>query len=206
MAPPRRTTKEGFELQFGTNHLGHFALTGLLLGALEGRRDARVVTVSSTAHRMGRINFDDLHGERRYRRWRAYGQSKLANLIFALELDRRLRAAGSTISSLAAHPGYAATNLQSARRPRARSGGDGGDEPADCAEMQRLGRCRCSTPPPSRGSREEPTWGRTDGASNAAIRSRKRCRLVPPSTRPSPRDCGPSRRRRPASTSTCRRP
>ncbi len=117
MAPPRRTTKEGFELQFGTNHLGHFALTGLLLGALEGRRDARVVTVSSTAHRMGRINFDDLHGERRYRRWRAYGQSKLANLIFALELDRRLRAAGSTISSLAAHPGYAATNLQSASAP-----------------------------------------------------------------------------------------
>jgi NAD(P)-dependent dehydrogenase (short-subunit alcohol dehydrogenase family) len=117
MAPPRRTTKEGFELQFGTNHLGHFALTGLLLGALEGRRDARVVTVSSTAHRMGRINFDDLHGERHYRRWRAYGQSKLANLIFALELDRRLRAAGSTISSLAAHPGYAATNLQSASAP-----------------------------------------------------------------------------------------
>jgi NAD(P)-dependent dehydrogenase (short-subunit alcohol dehydrogenase family) len=117
MAPPRRTTKEGFELQFGTNHLGHFALTGLLLGALEGRKGARVVTVSSTAHRMGRINFDDLHGERRYRRWRAYGQSKLANLIFALELDRRLRAAGSTISSLAAHPGYAATNLQSASAP-----------------------------------------------------------------------------------------
>jgi NAD(P)-dependent dehydrogenase (short-subunit alcohol dehydrogenase family) len=117
MAPPRRTTKEGFELQFGTNHLGHFALTGLLLGALEGRKGARVVTVSSTAHRMGRINFDDLHGERRYRRWRAYGQSKLANLIFALALDRRLRAAGSTISSLAAHPGYAATNLQSASAP-----------------------------------------------------------------------------------------
>jgi NAD(P)-dependent dehydrogenase (short-subunit alcohol dehydrogenase family) len=117
MAPPRRTTEEGFELQFGTNHLGHFALTGLLLGALEGRSGARVVTVSSTAHRMGRINFDDLNGERRYRRWRAYGQSKLANLIFALELDRRLRATGSTISSLAAHPGYAATNLQSAAAP-----------------------------------------------------------------------------------------
>ena len=117
MAPPRRTTEDGFELQFGTNHLGHFALTGLLLGALEGRSGARVVTVSSTAHRMGRINFDDLHGERRYRRWRAYGQSKLANLIFALELDRRLRGAGSTISSLAAHPGYAATNLQSASAP-----------------------------------------------------------------------------------------
>ena len=117
MAPPRRTTEDGFELQFGTNHLGHFALTGLLLGTLEGRSGARVVTVSSTAHRMGRINFDDLHGERRYRRWRAYGQSKLANLLFALELDRRLRGASSTISSLAAHPGYAATNLQSASAP-----------------------------------------------------------------------------------------
>jgi NAD(P)-dependent dehydrogenase (short-subunit alcohol dehydrogenase family) len=117
MAPPRRTTKDGFELQFGTNHLGHFALTGLLLSTLEGRRDARVVTVSSTAHRMGRINFDDLHGERRYRRWRAYGQAKLANLLFALELDRRLRAAGSTVKSVAAHPGYAATNLQSAAAP-----------------------------------------------------------------------------------------
>ena len=117
MAPPRRTTADGFEMQFGTNHLGHFALTGLLLKALEGREDARVVTVSSTAHRFGRIDLDDLQSERRYRRWRAYGQSKLANLIFALELDRRLRAAGSTISSVAAHPGYAATNLQSAAAP-----------------------------------------------------------------------------------------
>jgi NAD(P)-dependent dehydrogenase (short-subunit alcohol dehydrogenase family) len=117
MAPPRRTTKEGFELQFGTNHLGHFALTGLLLGMLEGRTGARVVTVSSTAHRMGRIDFDDLHGERGYSRWRAYGQSKLANLMFALELDRRLRAAGSTVSSLVAHPGYCSTNLQSAAPP-----------------------------------------------------------------------------------------
>jgi NAD(P)-dependent dehydrogenase (short-subunit alcohol dehydrogenase family) len=117
MAPPRRTTKDGFELQFGTNHLGHFALTGLLLGSLEGREGARVVTVSSGAHRMGRINFDDLHGERRYFRWSAYGQSKLANLMFALELDRRLRAAGSTVSSLAAHPGYSATNLQRAAAP-----------------------------------------------------------------------------------------
>ncbi len=117
MAPPRNETKDGFELQIGTNHLGHFALTGLLLGAMEGREDARVVTVSSTAHRMGRINFDDLHSENSYNRWRAYGQSKLANLLFAFELDRRLRAAGSTVSSLAAHPGYSATNLQSAAPP-----------------------------------------------------------------------------------------
>ena len=117
MAPPRSETVDGFELQFGSNHLGHFALTGRLLPGLEGREAARVVTVSSTAHHIGRINLDDLQGERRYRRWRAYGQSKLANLIFALELDRRLRAAGSTVSSMAAHPGYAATNLQSAAAP-----------------------------------------------------------------------------------------
>jgi len=117
MAPPRRTTADGFELQFGTNHLGHFALAGLVLEKMEGLEDPRVVTVSSGAHKIGRINFDDLQGDRRYRRWGAYGQSKLANLLFALELDRRLRAAGSTIRSLAAHPGYAATNLQSASAP-----------------------------------------------------------------------------------------
>lgn len=117
MAPPRRETADGFELQLGTNHLGHFALTGLLLGRMQGRADARVVTVSSTAHRFGRIRFDDLQGKRRYGRWRAYAQSKIANVLFARELDRRLRAAGSTISSLAAHPGYAATNLQSAAPP-----------------------------------------------------------------------------------------
>jgi len=117
MAPPRRVTADGFELQFGTNHLGHFALTGLLVGRMDGREDARVVTVSSGAHRMGRMNFDDLQGERRYGRWSAYGQSKLANLLFAFELDRRLRATGSSICSVAAHPGYAATNLQSAAAP-----------------------------------------------------------------------------------------
>jgi NAD(P)-dependent dehydrogenase (short-subunit alcohol dehydrogenase family) len=117
MAPPRRETADGFELQFGTNHLGHFALTGLLRDRLEGREDARVVTVSSTAHKYGRIRFDDLQAERRYRRWRAYGQSKLANVLFALELERRLRGSRSTVKSLAAHPGYAATNLQSAAPP-----------------------------------------------------------------------------------------
>ncbi|MGV1049287.1 MAG: oxidoreductase [Solirubrobacterales bacterium] len=118
MAPRRRRrTADGFELQLGTNHLGHFALTGLLLPRLRGRKGARVVTVSSAAHRFGRIRFDDLQSERRYGRWRAYGQSKLANLLFARELDRRLRAAGSTVASLAAHPGYAATNLQTAAPP-----------------------------------------------------------------------------------------
>jgi NAD(P)-dependent dehydrogenase (short-subunit alcohol dehydrogenase family) len=117
MGTPRRRTADGFELQFGTNHLGHFALTTALLETMEGRDDARVVTLSSTAHKMGRINFDNLNGDRHYFRWNAYGQSKLANLLFALELDRRLRAAGSTVMSLAAHPGYAATNLQSAGPP-----------------------------------------------------------------------------------------
>jgi NAD(P)-dependent dehydrogenase (short-subunit alcohol dehydrogenase family) len=117
MAPPRRETSDGFELQLGTNHLAHFALTGLLLGAMEGRPDARVVTLSSGAHRIGKIDFENLQREHHYFRWGAYGQSKLANLLFALELDRRLRGADSSVSSLAAHPGYAATNLQSAAVP-----------------------------------------------------------------------------------------
>jgi NAD(P)-dependent dehydrogenase (short-subunit alcohol dehydrogenase family) len=117
MAPPRRQTADGFELQLGTNLLGHFALTGRLLGAMEGRSGARVVTLSSNAHKMGRIDFEDLQSERHYRRWGAYGQSKLADLMFALELDRRLRAVGSTVASVAAHPGYAATNLQTAAPP-----------------------------------------------------------------------------------------
>jgi NAD(P)-dependent dehydrogenase (short-subunit alcohol dehydrogenase family) len=119
MAPPRGETVDGFELQLGTNHLGHFALTGLLIGAMEGRDDARVVTVSSFGHWGGRIDFDDPQSRRRYSRWRAYAQSKLANLLFAFELERRLRAAGSSIRALAAHPGYAATNLQSAAPPAA---------------------------------------------------------------------------------------
>jgi len=117
MASPRRLTSDGFELQLGTNMLGHFALTGRLLERMQGREDARVVTLSSNAHKMGRINFDDLQSERRYNRWAAYGQSKLADLMFALELDRRLRASGSEVKSVAAHPGYAATNLQSAAAP-----------------------------------------------------------------------------------------
>lgn len=117
MAPPRGVTADGFEKQFGTNVLGHFALTGQLLGTLEGHPDARVVTLSSNAHKLGRIHWDDLQSERRYNRWRAYNQSKLADLMLALELDRRLRAAGSTIRSVAAHPGYSATNLQSAAPP-----------------------------------------------------------------------------------------
>jgi NAD(P)-dependent dehydrogenase (short-subunit alcohol dehydrogenase family) len=114
MAPPRRITKDGFELQFGTNHLGHFALTGLLLPLLLASPSPRVITVTSQAHRSGQINFDDLAGEHRYNRWMAYGQSKLANLMFALELERRSRQTGLNLRSYAAHPGWAATNLQSA--------------------------------------------------------------------------------------------
>jgi NAD(P)-dependent dehydrogenase (short-subunit alcohol dehydrogenase family) len=109
MALPRRSTEDGFELQLGTNHLGHFALTGRLAELLASRPGSRVVTVSSFLHRIGRIAFDDLHGERRYGKWSAYGQSKLANLLFAFELDRRLTAT----RSYAAHPGYSSTNLQS---------------------------------------------------------------------------------------------
>jgi NAD(P)-dependent dehydrogenase (short-subunit alcohol dehydrogenase family) len=112
MAPPRRLTKDGFESQIGTNHLGHFALTGLVLDRLLAGPDPRVVTVSSEYHRIGKIDFEDLHGERSYRRWRAYGQSKLANLMFCFELARRAAAAGTELKSVAAHPGYAATNLQ----------------------------------------------------------------------------------------------
>jgi NAD(P)-dependent dehydrogenase (short-subunit alcohol dehydrogenase family) len=112
MAPPRRLTNDGFESQFGTNHLGHFALTGLLLDKLLAAEEPRVVTVSSGAHRIGSINFDDLQGERRYINWLAYGQSKLANLMFCFELGRRATAAGKALRSMAAHPGYAATNLQ----------------------------------------------------------------------------------------------
>jgi NAD(P)-dependent dehydrogenase (short-subunit alcohol dehydrogenase family) len=109
MRTPERRTADGFELQIGTNHLGHFALTNLLLPQITDR----VVTVASGAHRGGSISLDDLNWERRsYERWAAYQQSKLANLLFTLELQRRLTAAGSRVRALAAHPGYAATNLQ----------------------------------------------------------------------------------------------
>lgn len=117
MAPPRRLeTADGLELQFGTNLLGHFVLTGLLLPALEmaagnSRERPRVVTITSIAHKRGRLDFDDLQATRSYRPMGAYRQSKLANLIFAFELNRRLRAAGSHVMSVAAHPGVANTNL-----------------------------------------------------------------------------------------------
>ncbi|MET9391725.1 oxidoreductase [Streptomyces sp. NPDC006624] len=119
MMLPRRRTKDGFEMQFGTNHLGHFALTNLLLPHITDR----VVTLASAAHRWGgaRIRFDDLDLSASYTPQRAYAQSKLANLLFTLELQRRLTESGSAVRALAAHPGYAATNLQShAASPAAR--------------------------------------------------------------------------------------
>jgi len=114
MAIPHRRTVDGFEMQFGTNHLGHFALTGLLLDLLVGTAGARVVTVSSSVQHMGWIHFDDLQCERHYSKWLAYGQSKLANLLFAFELQRRVERAGRQLVSVACSPGYAATNLQTA--------------------------------------------------------------------------------------------
>ncbi len=114
MAIPRTETVDGFETQFGVNHLGHVALTGLLLDhvrAADG--ESRIVTQSSGLHERGRIDFDDLHGEHEYDKWDAYAQSKLANVLFGYELDRRLDAAGvDDVTSVVCHPGYAATNLQ----------------------------------------------------------------------------------------------
>ena len=112
MMPPRSVTPEGVELQFATNHLGHFALTGLLLGDLSSGMEPRVVTVTSIEHRPGRIDFDDLASERSYNPRTAYQRSKFANAVFGIELDRRLRAASSPVASVLAHPGYSATNLQ----------------------------------------------------------------------------------------------
>jgi NAD(P)-dependent dehydrogenase (short-subunit alcohol dehydrogenase family) len=111
MATPYQLTKDGFELQFGTNHLGHFALTGLLLPHLLAAPTSRVVSVSSMAHTGGQIDFNNLDGARGYRRWRAYSQSKLANLLFIYELQRRLKNAGRDTVAVACHPGFAATNL-----------------------------------------------------------------------------------------------
>lgn len=116
MAPPRQTTKDGFEMQFGVNHLGHFALTlrllpKLLQPKLQGRSAARVVNVSSLAHRSGEIDFDDIHAEREYSRMGRYGMSKIANILFTNELQRRLQAAGADAIAVACHPGGSITEL-----------------------------------------------------------------------------------------------
>ncbi|GAC1503307.1 MAG: oxidoreductase [Ktedonobacteraceae bacterium] len=114
MAIPRRETQDGFEMQFGTNHLGHFALTGLLLPLMLATAGSRIVITTSAARQLGRIRLDDLNRTKSYGRWEAYGQSKLANLLFSFELQRRLAAAEASTISVAAHPGYSNTNLQGA--------------------------------------------------------------------------------------------
>jgi NAD(P)-dependent dehydrogenase (short-subunit alcohol dehydrogenase family) len=176
MAAPERRTADGFELQIGTNHLGHFALTNLLLPHITDR----VVTVSSNAHRGGSIRLDDLNWERRrYQRWRAYQQTKLANLLFALELQRRLDIAGSTIRSIAAHPGYAATNLQSRTESRVQDqmmvignmlfaqSDEAGARPILFAATQDLPGASYVGPDGARGRRGYPTLvGRTAAASD----------------------------------------
>lgn len=113
MAIPYRKTQDGFEWQFGTNYLGHFALTGLLLPTLLATPQSRVITTSSIAHVTGKIDFDNLNNERSYTRWSAYGKSKLADLMFAFELQRRLKRVGVETISVAAHPGFSHTSLQS---------------------------------------------------------------------------------------------
>ena len=113
MIPPYGKTEDGFESQMGTNHLGHFALTAQLFPLLKSTGGSRIVNVSSTAHNMGNISFDDIHWEsRKYFSWKAYGDSKIANLYFTNELGRRMQAAGLDFITTAAHPGYAATGLQ----------------------------------------------------------------------------------------------
>lgn len=109
--PRREVTTDGFEAQFGTNHLGHFALTGLLMPLIRKSKGARIVTVSSNLHKTGRMNFDDLMGEKSYKPWAAYGQSKLANLLFTSELQRRLETAKIDAIAVAAHPGWSNTSL-----------------------------------------------------------------------------------------------
>ena len=111
MFTPHTLNRHGHEVQFATNHLGHFALTGQLIDRLSQAPSARVVNVASLAHRWGKIRFDDLHGEKSYNKWGAYGQTKLANLLFTHELDKRLTAAGLSARAMAAHPGFSATDI-----------------------------------------------------------------------------------------------
>jgi NAD(P)-dependent dehydrogenase (short-subunit alcohol dehydrogenase family) len=182
MAVPAGVTVDGFELQFGTNHLGHFALTNLLLPHIADR----VVTVSSQLHRAGTIVLDDLNWQRRpYSAERAYGQSKLANLLFTLELQRRLTAAGSAVRATAAHPGWAATNLQGHSGSRTKDAamalgnrlfavnGDEGAQPTLCAATADIPGGSYVGPSGFREMRGGPTLvGRTAEASDVALAGR----------------------------------
>ena len=148
MYTPKQTTRDGFELQFGTNHLGHFALTGLLLDLLLPVPGSRVVTVSSTGHRIrAAIHFDDLQWERSYSRVAAYGQSKLANLMFTYELQRRLAAHGTTVA-VAAHPGMSNTEL-ARNTPAALRAAAHLARAADHPDGRRWARCPPCAPPPT---------------------------------------------------------
>jgi NAD(P)-dependent dehydrogenase (short-subunit alcohol dehydrogenase family) len=152
MMTPYARTEDGFELQFGTNHLGPFALTGLLTDQMLDVPGARIVTVSSVYHRQGKIHFDDLAFERRYSRTGAYAQSKLANLLFTYELQRRLAAAHAQATALAAHPGYASTGLTRNLSPLLRAGARAVDPfIAQPAEMGALPILRAATDPAARG-------------------------------------------------------
>jgi NAD(P)-dependent dehydrogenase (short-subunit alcohol dehydrogenase family) len=119
MMPPYTKTKDGFELQFGSNHLGHFVLTGSLLSLIQKTEQSRIVTVSSLAHKGAKIDFDNLDGSKQYSRYKFYGQSKLANLLFSYELNKRLQKAGIPVKSIACHPGISTTNLISLGKEKA---------------------------------------------------------------------------------------
>ena len=198
--PQRQTTAQGFELQLGTNHLGHFALTGRLLPALLARQGSRVVTVSSLNHRMGAIRLEDLQSERGYSPWRAYNQSKLANALFTLELDRRLRAAGASTLSVGAHPGYSRTELQY-RGPRLGGGGISaramGPLTPWSASPPRAARCRCCGPPPTRRSRAATTTAPAGPARPEASPARSTTPR-PPTTKRSPAASGKPPKHSPA--------
>ena len=172
MAPPRRVTADGFELQLGTNHLGHFALMGHLIGTMQGRDDARVVTLSSNAHKMGRIDFDDLQSERRYSRWRAYGQSKLADLMSrtgARSTPARIRLDGQEPRG---SPGLCGHQPAVRRGTHRRSPRNGGDATRWSRRAPIAVPCPRCTPPPSPALKAASTWGPTGSASSAAIRGR----------------------------------
>lgn len=194
MAPPRTLSPQGHEVQFAANHLGHFALTGLLLGLLTAGTDPRVVTVSSPNHRKAQLYFDDLTGERRYSPMGYYNQSKLANAVFGHELHRRLTEAGSPVRSLLAHPGYTATGLQTGG-PVALVSLLFGRVLKPLAQSPAQGRCRSCTRRRNRAWRAASSSGRTAGASCAGRRPGWSCRPG----RPTPRrggGCGRCRRRR----------
>lgn len=114
MALPESRTEDNLEMQFGTNHIGHFALTALLFPLLKNTKNSRIVNISSELHKYGKMNFSDLQAEKKYSKWKAYNQSKLANMLFTYELQRKIEANNIAMLSLAAHPGYASTNLQTA--------------------------------------------------------------------------------------------